>query len=152
MKKNSLKDQKVEDLDEDMMDEKLDWQQIFLQEKMMGEPQTIPQSIIYQLVNETINKDGYSTKIPSGLGNILWYVFCMPLTHTQYITIPDPLSKRNSNYYPVTIIMAVCWIWAYCFVIVWFTYMMSVGLNLPFSILPMFIYPFAVSIRDRKKF
>lgn len=43
---------------------KFDWQQIFLQEKMMGEPQSIPQSIIYELVNETINKEAFGIEFP----------------------------------------------------------------------------------------
>jgi len=39
---------------------KLNWQAIFLEEKMSGEPQSIPQSVIYELVNETINKEAFS--------------------------------------------------------------------------------------------
>ena len=119
---------------------------------MMGEPQTIPQSIIYQLVNETINKDGYSIAIPKGLKNRLYYIFQIPLTHLQYITVPDPLSKRNANYYPVTIIMATLWIMFYCFVIVWFTYDINEYCGVPSSLIPMFLYPFGVSLRDTKKF
>lgn len=119
---------------------------------MMGEPQTIPQSIIYQLVNETINKDGYTTKCPTGIKNIIWYILMMPLTHLQYITIPDPLSKRNTNYYPVTLICSITWICLYCIIIVWFTHDVTEALGLPASILPMFLYPFCVSIRDKKKF
>ena len=58
---------KENNLDEDEMEEmyeqdlgKLNWQEIFLEEKMMGEPQSIPQSVIYELVNETINKEAFS--------------------------------------------------------------------------------------------
>ena len=76
----------------------------------------------------------------------------MPLTHTQYITVPDPLSKRNDNYYPVTIIMATLWILAFCFVIVWFTYDINQYCGVPSSLIPMFLYPFGVSLRDQKKF
>ena len=54
-------------LDEEEMEEmyeqdlgKLNWQEIFLEEKMSGEPQSIPQSVIYELVNETINKEAFS--------------------------------------------------------------------------------------------
>jgi hypothetical protein len=65
---------------------KLDWQQIFLQEKMMGEPQSIPQSIIYELVNETINKEAFNISCPRGdeltVKNIMIYLIHMPLTHT----------------------------------------------------------------------
>ena len=107
---------------------KLDWQQIFLEEKLMGEPQAIPQSIIYELVNETINKEDVNINCPrdGGIPAILKYLFQMPLTHTQYISIPSPLSKRNDNYYPLTLVQSVLWIFVYTFVIVWFTYDVTV--------------------------
>lgn len=141
---------KLDQMDED----KLDWRIIFLQEKLKGEPQSIPQSIIYELVNETINKKkgAYSVECPKTLSGVIWYILMMPLTHLQYITIPDALSKRNDNYYPLTLFMSTLWIFAYSFIIVWFTYDISVALDIPFSIIPMFIYPFGVSFRDVKKF
>jgi len=80
------------------------------------------------------------------------YIFLIPLTHLQYFTIPDPLSKRNKNYYPLSLLMSVSWIFFYAYVIVWFTYDVSIALNLKFSMIPMFIYPLGVSIRDVKKF
>lgn len=83
---------------------------------------------------------------------MLWYIFLMPLTHTQYITIPSPLSKRNDNYYPLTIFMSTIWIFVYAYIIVWFTYDVTIAMGLKFSIIPMLIYPFGVSIRDFKKF
>lgn len=118
----------------------------------MGEPQSIPQNIIYELINETINKEAAHIRCPPTFKGVLWYLFIMPLTHTQYITIPSPLSKRNDNYYPLTLFMSTLWIFAYAYVIVWFTYDVSVALELKFSIIPMFIYPLGVSIRDFKKF
>ena len=51
-------DELGEDSDPDLG--KLNWQEIFLEEKMSGEPQSIPQSVIYELVNETINKEAFS--------------------------------------------------------------------------------------------
>ena len=47
--------------------------------------------------------------------------------------------------------MGLVWIWAYCFLIVWWTYAVSVAYNLNFSILPMIIYPFGIVLRDIKK-
>jgi len=119
---------------------------------MVGEPQSIPQSVIYELVNETINKEAYNISCPDTWKGIIWYILMMPLTHIQYITIPDPLSKRNDNYYPLTIFMSTLWIFLYAFIIVWFTYDISMALELKFSMIPMFIYPFGVSVRDFKKF
>jgi hypothetical protein len=131
---------------------KFDWHEIFLEEKTMGEPQSIPQGIIYRLINETINKDKASIKVPKSKGGKVWYVFCMPLTHSQYITIPDPLSDRNDNYYPLTLFMSTLWIFGFAYVIVWFTYDLTLGLGWKFSYIPMFIYPIGVSVRDVKKF
>lgn len=135
--------------------EKLDWREMFLQEKMEGEPQTIPQSVIYELVNETINVDAYDISFPkSGSNKKEWfyYFFLSPLTHIQYITIPDPLSLRNKNFYPLSLFMSIIWIFLYSYIIVWFTYEMSSKMNLNWSMIPMFIYPIGISLRDRKKF
>lgn len=118
----------------------------------MGEPQSIPQSVIYELINETINKEAFSIACPSTPIGILWYIIKMPLTHTQYVSIPSPLSKRNSNYYPLTLFMSTIWIFFYAYIIVWFTYDVTTALNMHFSIIPMFLYPFGVALRDIKKF
>lgn len=131
---------------------KFDWQQIFLQEKMMGEPQSIPQSVIYELVNETINKEAFGIEFPKECIERIWYVLLMPLTHLQYISIPSPLSKRNKNYYPLTLLMSTLWIFFYSYVIVWFTYDVTMAFGFKFSIIPMFIYPLGITLRDVKKF
>jgi len=143
-------DKDEEDSDPDLG--KLNWQEIFLEEKMSGEPQSIPQSVIYELVNETINKEAFSIQCPKTFKGILKYIFLMPLTHTQYWTIPSPLSKRNDNYYPLSLFMSILWIFGYTYVITWFTYDICNAMNMRFSIIPMFLYPFGVAIRDIKKF
>lgn len=76
----------------------------------------------------------------------------MPLTHLQYISIPSPLSKINDNYYPLTIFMSTCWVFALTYIITWFTYDVTKALGMKFSIIPMFLYPIGVSFRDVKKF
>jgi hypothetical protein len=35
--------------------------------------------------------------------------------------------------------------------IVWWTYALTIAFGLHFSIIPMILYPFGISIRDRKK-
>ena len=52
----------------------------------------------------------------------------------------------------MTLFISTIWIFAYSFIIVWFTYDFTIGLGLPFSVVPMFLYPFGVSLRDFKKF
>ena len=122
---------------------------------MMGEPQSIPQSVIYELINETINKEAFTIALPTSgkLSDYVKYIAFMPLTWTQYFTIPSPLSKRNDNFYPLTMVCSTMWIAVYTFVIVWFTYDVTVGrLGGYFSLIPMFLYPFGVTFRDFKKF
>jgi len=95
----------------------------------MGEPQSIPQSVIYELINETINKEAFSISLPTSgkWGDCIKYVLFMPLTWTQYFTIPSPLSKRNDNYYPLTMVMSTIWIGLYTFFIVWLTFDLTEG-------------------------
>lgn len=121
---------------------------------MMGEPQSIPQSVIYELINETINKEAFSISCPEVITfkSVLKYIILLPHTHLQFMSIPSPLSKRNANYYPLTLFMSILWIFGYTYIITWFTYDISVALELKFSIIPMFVYPIGVSIRDVKKF
>ena len=56
------------------------------------------------------------------------------------------------NIYPVSLFMSLLWIFAYSYVIVWFTYVITTAYNLHFSVLPMLIYPFGIALRDNKKF
>ena len=48
--------------------------------------------------------------------------------------------------------MSMAWIFAYSYVIVWFTYVITTAYDLHFSILPMILYPFGIALRDAKKF
>jgi len=106
---------------------------------------------VYDIINKALNKDKYSIAWPKGWKNRLIYIFKMPLTHTQAITIPFP-SKGHESYYPLTLLMAIVWIWLFSYLICWFTYSVTKAFNLHFSIIPMFIYPFGISLRDIKKF
>lgn len=76
----------------------------------------------------------------------------IPLTHLQYVLIPNPMRENKENLWPVTLFMGAFFIWAYSFVIVWFTYTVTTAYNLHFSILPMILYPFGIALRDNKKF
>jgi hypothetical protein len=80
------------------------------------------------------------------------YILQIPLTHLQWLTIANPLNEGKKNFYPLTLLMSCVWIWAYTYCIVWWTYQLTISFNIHFSIIPMLIYPFGISIRDRKKF
>lgn len=84
----------------------------------------------------------------------LIYILLMPLTHLQYVTIPNPMKGRNGereNLYPITLFMSMLWIWVYSGIIVWFTFDLTVALNMKFNVLPMVLYPFGIALRDYKK-
>mgnify|MGYP007058525149 CR=1 FL=1 len=84
----------------------------------------------------------------------LTYILIMPLTHLQYISIPNPMSGKNGereNLYPVTLFMSMLWIWFYSFIIVWFTFDLTVAFDWHFNVLPMVLYPFGIALRDYKK-
>ncbi len=51
----------------------------------------------------------------------------------------------------MTLVCATLWIWVYSFLIVWFTYEVTISYDLHFSILPMIIFPFGIVLRDLKK-
>lgn len=75
----------------------------------------------------------------------------MPLTHLQWLTIPNPQTGKK-NLYPISLFMSLVWIFGYSYVIVWFTYVVTTVYDLHFSILPMILYPFGIALRDYKKF
>jgi hypothetical protein len=112
----------------------------------------MPQAEIYNLIHETINKEAFSIQIPKTWKKRFIYFAQAPLTHMQYILIPNPMSEDYPNIYPVTLTMGVIFIWGYSYLIVWWTYSLTLAFNLHFSIIPMLIYPFGISIRDNKKF
>jgi len=48
--------------------------------------------------------------------------------------------------------MATVWIWIYSFVIVWFTFKITIAFKLRFSVIPLVLYPWGIALRDQKKF
>lgn len=75
-----------------------------------------------------------------------------PIIYLTNITIPDPQAKGKENFYPFTFFMCLVWIWFYTFLIVWWTYRVSIAWGISFSIIPMLLYPIGISIRDQRKF
>ena len=57
----------------------------------------------------------------------------------------------KEQFYPVTLFVAILWSWGYSFLIVWWTYEITMAYDLHFSILPMIIFPFGIVLRDLKK-
>lgn len=91
---------------------------------------------------------------PSDPKRRIQYILLVPLTHLQYISIPNPMRGKNGereNLYPVTLFMAMLWIWFYSGIIVWFTFDLTVALDMKFNVLPMVVYPFGIALRDYKK-
>ena len=105
---------------------------------------------IYDMINERVNKK-VSLKWPKGFKNRVSYILFAPLTFPTYISIPNPMNVGRENFYPLTLFMSIAWIYAYTFLIVWWTFELSDAWGINFSIIPMIIYPLGISIRDRKK-
>jgi Ca2+/Na+ antiporter len=91
-------------------------------------------------------------KLPANNCQRIFYFVFFPLMSLQYITIPNPMLPGKDNFYPLTLVMAIIWVWFYCYLIVWWTYVVTMAYNLHFSILPMVVYPFGIALRDTKKF
>lgn len=89
--------------------------------------------------------------VPSRKRDLVKYVAMWPLTFMQHFTVPNAMLPGKENYYPLTLLLATLWIWLYSFLIVWFTYAITIAYDLHFSILPMVIYPFGIVLRDLKK-
>ena len=91
---------------------------------------------------------------PQQTGRRITYVLLMPLTHLQYISIPNPMRGKNGereNLYPIALFMSMLWIWVYSGIIVWFTFDLTVAFEMHFNVLPMVLYPFGIALRDYKK-
>lgn len=115
-----------------------------------------PPRVIYELIQETLYDNESKIKWPATTKKRIAYIMIMPLTHMQWLSIPDPRSRgqngQQGNLYPVSLFMSLVWIFAYAYIIVWFTYVVTTAYNLHFSILPMILYPFGIALRDYKKF
>jgi hypothetical protein len=61
------------------------------------------------------------------------------------------MAEGREQFYPLTLVIATIWIWVYSFLIVWWTYAVTIAYGLNFSILPMILYPFGIVLRDLKK-
>lgn len=105
---------------------------------------------IYDRINERVNKK-VSLKCPTKLRERLMYIFSAPLTYTQYISIPNVMVPGRENFYPLALFMSIVWIYAYTFIIVWWTFELSEAFNINRSIIPLIAYPIGISIRDSKK-
>lgn len=58
---------------------------------------------------------------------------------------------ERENLYPVSLFMSMLWIWFYSFLIVWFTFDLTLAFGWHFNVLPMILYPFGIALRDYKK-
>lgn len=110
-----------------------------------GEPTTI-----YDIIHSSINKEAFKIAFPRKFKDKLIYLFLALHTHIQWMLIPNPINKPN--YYPLSLFNSIIFIGGYTFLIVWWTHTITIVLGLHFSIIPMILYPFGISIRDRKKF
>ena len=105
---------------------------------------------IYDRINERVNKK-VSIACPKGSWDKIIYIFSVPLTWTQFLSIPNVMVVGRENFYPLALFMSIVWIYVYTFIIVWWTYELSNAWGINRSIIPLVGYPIGISIRDRKK-
>ena len=116
--------------------------------------QQLPPSQVYEVIMKTFYRGENKIAWPESTSKRIWYVILIPLTHLQYVTIPNPMRGKDGsreNLYPVTLFMSMLWIWFYSGIIVWFTFDLTVALDMKFNVLPMVLYPFGIALRDYKK-
>jgi hypothetical protein len=110
-------------------------------------------SIIYGLILKMRKQEQVSpVEWPKSWPRRIWYILIAPLTHLQWVTIPNPMKEGNDNFYPISLFMATFWILIYSFIIVWFTFEVTQAFKMHFSILPMVLYPFGIALRDMQRF
>lgn len=110
-----------------------------------GEPASV-----YDMIHSSVNKDAFSMRLPKKIKDKAIYLFLIPLTLPQFLVIPNPIKKPT--FYPLSLFLSIVFIWGYTFLIVWWTYSVTWAFNLHYSIIPMVLFPFGISVRDRKKF
>jgi len=115
-------------------------------------------TIVYNMIMDKFYKGENKIAWPKSVRSKVGYILLIPLTHLQWFTIPNPMRNRNKerdesreNLYPVTLFMAMLWIWFYSGIIVWFSFDLTVACNWKFNVLPMVLYPFGIALRDYKK-
>ena len=123
--------------------------------------QQLPPSHVYELIMNRFYNGDNKIAWPSSNSKRLAYVLLIPLTHLQYVSIPNPMRGKDSvrggaenpreNLYPVTLFMSMIWIFVYSGIIVWFTFDLTMAFNWHFNVLPMVLYPFGIALRDYKK-
>lgn len=107
---------------------------------------------MYELILKNVYKEQKSfIAYPTQLKDKIRHVILFPHIIMQYVTIPNPMAEGKEQFYPLTLVCATIWVWAYSFFIVWWTYVVTISYDLHFSILPMIIYPFGIVLRDLKK-
>jgi hypothetical protein len=115
------------------------------------QPVQIPQTFVYDIILKNVYKDKHTAlEWPVTLRERIKYVILFPHNAMQWF-IPNPMKEGNEQYYPLTLFMATLYVWFYTYLIVWWTYMVTISYDLHFSILPMIIYPFGIVLRDLKK-
>jgi hypothetical protein len=107
---------------------------------------------IYELINETLNKDRFTLKVPEGKKAKFFWAIKFPLNMSQYLSIPNPVRDDNSNFYLLTLIISLFWIWLYTFMLTWWTFRLTVVFKLHYSVIPHIIFPLGIAVRDTKKF
>ncbi|XP_078572593.1 sodium/potassium/calcium exchanger 5-like isoform X2 [Branchiostoma floridae x Branchiostoma japonicum] len=57
--------------------------------------------------------------VPEKWDKRAWWVICLPIYLTLYVTTPDCRKERWRSWFAVALVVSMLWITAYCYVIIW---------------------------------
>ncbi len=100
--------------------------------------------------DENPQKESVGWPKEPGFWNKVRRVLLFPVNLTLYLTIPTPriAKEKEPNYLPLIFTVCIIWMGIFSFFITWWLVSLSMAFNLPFLILPMFVLPGGLFLRD----
>jgi len=99
---------------------------------------------------EGIQKESISWPKDTTITNVFTRIILYPVNLLLYLTVPTPrvAKDKEPNYLPLVFTMSLVWMAVFAYFITWWLVTLSLSFDLPFLILPMFILPAGLFLRD----
>ena len=111
--------------------------------KFAGQPPDSPGEE-YPMEEEEVKKTGFCYYI--------YRIFSFPIIALLYITIPEPYKKYKRNMTPLAVILSIGWIGFFSFFITWWMVTLTEAWGLRYFLLPNFIVPLGLLLREMDSF
>ena len=97
-----------------------------------------------------LQKESISWPKHPGFWNKVARVILYPVNLMLYFTIPTPRIARDKepNYLPLIFTLCLIWMGIFAYLITWWLVALSIAFDLPFLVLPMFLLPAGLFLRD----